>query len=196
LTQENDNLKTAATVKTQLANIAGEDNESRQMESRQLREVMKKAIDARDEQFKLNSDLRDKLTQLGKDFSKLNESYRLVLKDNATFQKALAANKLPTEAKEYEKLNTPAPVVQGIVMDARKSKDGAEMVEISLGSDDGVVTGHEMFIYRSGLKTQERPRYLGKLQIVNTFPDRSIGLVTDKSKNGMIQKGDDVTTKL
>ncbi|MFO1019754.1 MAG: hypothetical protein U0903_03540, partial [Planctomycetales bacterium] len=91
LTQENDNLKTAATVKTQLANIAGEDNESRQMESRQLREVMKKAIDARDEQFKLNSDLRDKLTQLGKDFNKLNESYRLVLKDNSTFQKALAA---------------------------------------------------------------------------------------------------------
>ena len=72
---------------------------------------------------------------------------------------------------------------------------GAELVEISLGSDQGLKKGHEMTVYRSGLNKGANGKYLAKIVIVNTYPDKAVGRVIEGSRNGVIQKGDNVSTR-
>ncbi|MFN0053354.1 MAG: hypothetical protein ACKV0T_14315 [Planctomycetales bacterium] len=68
-------------------------------------------------------------------------------------------------------------------------------MEVSLGSDDGLKPGHEMTVYRSGLKGNQRSKYLARIKIVKSTPDKAVGQVIESSRNGLIQKGDYVTTK-
>lgn len=76
------------------------------------------------------------------------------------------------------------PKVEGIVI----AIDGKDLVEISLGSDDGLKTGHTMEVYRGNT-------YLGRVVIKKTEPDRSVGQIMKELKRGPIKKGDNVTTK-
>ncbi len=86
---------------------------------------------------------------------------------------------------------TPPPPLEGRVVDYVKEKKGnTELVEVSLGSDDGLSVGHTMTVYnREG-------RYLGQIRLTLVNADKAVGIVTLKEKNTVIQKGDNVTTKL
>lgn len=197
LTAEYDQAKTAAAVKTQLASIAADDNAARQDESSILREVLKKRGEAYDAQVAAYKKLADEQSALAKNFEKVSANYETALKDKATLEQILAANKLSSDPKNYESLRTPPPLVQGKVIEAPKNRSGrSEFVAISLGSDDGVSKGDQMTLYRSGLDNKSEPKFLGKIQIVQVHPDNAVGLVVDKAKNSMIQEGDDVTTGL
>ena len=66
------------------------------------------------------------------------------------------------------------------------------MVEISLGSDDGLARGHSLSIYRTDGKGKD----LGEIRMINITPDTAVGLIIDREKTGIIKKGDNVTTKL
>jgi hypothetical protein len=63
------------------------------------------------------------------------------------------------------------------------------LVEVSLGSDDGLKAGHTLQVYRG-------KRYLGQITIRSTVPDRAIGQIDKQLQRGPIQMGDNVTTKL
>jgi hypothetical protein len=114
------------------------------------------------------------------------------------FQQALEAAGITADANELAGRISPPPKVDGVILDNRPARrlGAAELVEISLGSDDGLKKGHEMSIYRSGSKSGTPARFLGKMVIVKTEPDRAVGEVIESSRNGVIQKGDNVTTKL
>ena len=88
----------------------------------------------------------------------------------------------------------PPPLVRGLVYNTKAPQrtGGTELVEISIGSDDGLSEGHELDIYR----TTNGGQYLGRMQVVFVQADRAVGKVIQKSKNGIIQRGDYVTTKL
>ena len=77
------------------------------------------------------------------------------------------------------------PPLDGIVTAVRPNK----LVEISLGSDDGLQIGHTVQIYRG-------QSYLGRAQIINVSPDRSVGQLDPEMKRGPVQKDDRVSTKL
>ena len=53
-----------------------------------------------------------------------------------------------------------------------------------------------MTVSRSGLKTGQRAKFLGMIRIVKTYPDKAVGEVIEGTRNGVIQKGDNVTTKI
>ena len=77
------------------------------------------------------------------------------------------------------------PKVEGIVMDV----SGTDLVEISIGHDDGLKEGHTLDVYRGS-------SYLGRIIIRKTAPDRAVGQVVKELKRGQIKKGDHVTSKL
>ena len=61
----------------------------------------------------------------------------------------------------------------------------------------GLKKGHEMSVIRTGLnKPGQQPKFLCKILILNTTPDKAVGEVIEGTRNGVIQKGDNVTTKL
>ncbi len=78
----------------------------------------------------------------------------------------------------------PLPVT-GIVLAVNSS----DLVEISIGSDDGLKSGHILQVYRGNT-------YLGQITIRTTGPDRAVGQIDKKLQRGQIRKGDNVTTKL
>ena len=197
LTAEYDQVKAAAAVKTQLAGIAAEDNEARQEEAVRLREVLEKRREAYDSLVGTYKKLVDDNIELAKTFEILKIDLETALKDKATLEQILVANKLSADPKSYASLRPQPPLVKGRVLEASKSREGrTELVAISLGSDDGLNRGDTLTVYRSGLAKNEAPKFLGKIEIVSLEPDSAVGMVVDKSKNSLIPEGDDVTTGL
>ena len=95
-------------------------------------------------------------------------------------------------------MNSPPPAVEGLILNTKKDKqNGTKFVEVSLGSDDGLSKGHQLYVYRFGTKENgNRPKYLGKIELVYVVPDKAVGTVIDAAKNGVIEKGDHVNSKL
>jgi len=95
-------------------------------------------------------------------------------------------------------MKSPPPSVEGLILNTKKDKqNGTKFVEVSLGSDDGLSKGHQLFVYRFGTKENgNRPKYLGKIELVYVDPDKAVGTVIDAAKNGVIEKGDHVNSKL
>jgi hypothetical protein len=90
-------------------------------------------------------------------------------------------------------INKPAdlvpPKVEGRVLASRSNG----LVEISVGSDDGLMKGHEAFIYRN---QGGESKFVAKIEIVQTTPDRSVGKVIPSYKKSPILRDDNVVTKL
>lgn len=65
-------------------------------------------------------------------------------------------------------------------------------VEISIGSNDGLVTGNELFLFR----TQPRPQFLAKVKIVATYPNKAVAdVIGGKTVNSnKILEGDIVAS--
>lgn len=88
--------------------------------------------------------------------------------------------------------NTPpdavTPTVDGLVSRV-KQVAGAQLVEVTIGADDGLKQGNTVEVYRGD-------RYLGRLDILKTSPDRAVGRVDRRFQQGAIQEGDRVATRL
>jgi hypothetical protein len=80
------------------------------------------------------------------------------------------------------------PTVNGLVSQVRRS-GGAQFVEVTIGSDDGLSEGNTLEVSRGA-------RYLGRIEIVETSPDKSVGRVDRRFQQGQIQEGDRVATRI
>jgi hypothetical protein len=76
------------------------------------------------------------------------------------------------------------PKVEGIVTDV----SDRDLLEISIGADDGLKVGHALDVYRGN-------QYLGRIVIKRTSPDRAVGQVMRELQRGQIKRGDRVTTR-
>lgn len=63
-----------------------------------------------------------------------------------------------------------------------------DLVEVSVGQDDGLREGHIMEIYRGDT-------YIGQIKIMKVAPDRAVGQINKDLKRGQVRKGDHVTTR-
>ncbi|MBI3465907.1 MAG: hypothetical protein HY000_23060 [Planctomycetes bacterium] len=86
----------------------------------------------------------------------------------------------------------PPPNVEGIVL--RTAADGSDLLEISIGSDDGLRAGHPLYVYRLG-STPAQARYLGKIEVREVDPDRAVAKIVRPLK-GKIQKDDHVSSRI
>ena len=83
-----------------------------------------------------------------------------------------------------------APPVQGEI--ARVDAQNRQF-EITIGSDDGLAVGHQLFLYR----TQPRAEYLGKATVISTDPDRSvIRVIGTTVQNKKVKEGDIVSSTI
>jgi hypothetical protein len=72
---------------------------------------------------------------------------------------------------------------------ASRRADGQQLIEISLGYDDGIRPGQKIEVFRGD-------RYLGRAEILRADPDVSVARVLREYQIGQIQEQDDVSTKL
>ena len=81
--------------------------------------------------------------------------------------------------------NAVPPPLDGIVTAVGESN----LIEVSLGSDDGLRVGHRIEVFRDN-------SYLGHAIVLKTDPDRSVAQMDDKTQRGLIKVRDRVATKI
>jgi hypothetical protein len=110
---------------------------------------------------------------------KLERLRGVLSKNNIDWEEALKGPVLPVSEK-----------VNGVVRAARKNESrSAELVEISVGSDDGITKSMRLTIYRGA-------KYVCQIEVTEVYPDVAVGRVSEETRNGTIERGDNVTTKL
>lgn len=191
-------VKTERDTQRELALNATEEAKIRQAEaiaehevnSRLLRTLNESGVEKRaltDEIF--NKDVRE--DQLIEKHSRLLDEYAALKKGVSS---TVSLQKRPSRGPAAK---TPAPNVKGEVTVVRKAKDNSsELVQISIGSDDGLQEGHSLSVYRFRPGNDRASMYLGEIEIVYVRSDKAVGQVIHPAKNGEIEVGDNVTTKL
>jgi uncharacterized protein YlxW (UPF0749 family) len=95
---------------------------------------------------------------------------RLLLKQNGLSLDSLPKDRVPT--------------MNGVVMAVSD-----DAIEVSLGFDDGLQTGHQIEVYRND-------EYLGRAIVKSVKPDRAVAVLVREYSRGIVQRGDKVTTRL
>jgi hypothetical protein len=150
-------------------------------ENAELRALVRTAEQARDDKF---NDVVVKTDQLN-EFEGLLQEQR---ERNVDLLSQVSDMKMVLDRHGLDRF-TPVvdlpPSVDGIVT-AVGEKD---LVEISIGSDDGLRSGHTLEVFRNNA-------YLGRVVIKETWPDRAVAEIIKEYRRGIIRKGDRVATKL
>jgi len=150
-------------------------------ETNQLRASLRDSQQARNEKFDQVVQLMDKVAELEGVKKNLQEYEKQLLTQVARQKRVLESRNLD----EFTPVVDVPPRVDGIVT-AVGEKD---LIEISLGSDDGLRAGHTLDVFRNN-------SYLGRVKIVRTEPDKAVAEILGAYRKGIIRKGDRVATKL
>jgi hypothetical protein len=163
--------------------------DERRKETELLRD-QKSAVEKQANGFKLRqTELNDRIRELERQSKTLEDNNKDLRDRAARFQTALRRNGLPDDVSTYKGLESPPPVHGEVArVDAQNRR-----LEITIGSDDGLVPGHELFLYR----TKPRAEYLGKVQVLAVDPDQAVVKVIGTTVQGKkIQEGDIVSSTI
>jgi hypothetical protein len=197
LKKESGDLQVARKTASEQSLIAGQDSKSRKTEADNLRALNHELTSKRDAEYNERIKLEDANHALEIALESAVQKNKDLLGRIALLQQALEANGISSDVTELATKNAPPPVVDGKITEIRRpKKQGSnELVAISLGSDDGLKRGHELTAFRASVPGSGQAKFLAQIRIVETTPDASVGEVIERSRNGVIQKGDNVTTK-
>ena len=122
----------------------------------------------------------DQLLQAENERRRANDLQIRTAADLANARQVLDMFNLKDDPKFYDNAE-----VDGVVLAVK----GGNTLEISIGSDDGLNKGAYLRIFRAN-----GSMYLGKAQVLQTAPDRSVCRVIPESRQGVITKGDRVSS--
>lgn len=135
------------------------------------------------------TELNDRIRELERMNKTLDDNTKDLRDKVARYSTLLRRNGLSDDIRNIKGIESP-PLVEGQVA---KVDSTNRRVEITIGSDDGLVAGHELYLYR----TKPRPEYLGKIQIITVDPDQAVGKVIGTIIQGKkIQEGDIVSSTI
>jgi myosin heavy subunit len=149
-----------------------------------LRQTVKTAQQARDTLFKTALDATEELHRAAGEYNTARER-------NEQMTKQVAGMTAVMREKGIDPGTEPGsvvPAVEGVVSKIER-KAGAQLVEVTIGADDGLKTGNTLEVSRGA-------KYLGRVQIIETSPDKSVGRVDRNYLQGQIQEGDRVATRI
>ena len=144
----------------------------------ELQQEVRSARQDRDQQFARVQELTDKLHQAEGTRQRLSEQLQQLTEDFTAATTVLRANDLSIDTP----VSRIPPDVHGEVV----ALDN-DMLELSVGEDDGFKRGHVMLVSRSG-------KYLARAVVERVAPDRAIARI--QYRNAPIQEGDRVQTKV
>jgi hypothetical protein len=152
-------------ARTQLAKLQAETNDKQQKVVEQIDRAAEIAAQLHEKESFLEI-ANERKAQLEKQVSQA----RLLLKQNGLSLDSLPKDRVPT--------------INGVVMAVAD-----DSIEVSLGFDDGLQTGHQIEVYRND-------EYLGRAIVKSVKPDRAVAVLVREYSRGIVQRGDKVTTRL
>lgn len=146
-----------------------------------LREQIRTAQEDRDAQFAKVVTLTDDVHKKQQEITRLSEREKQLAAQVAKARALLAFH--------GEDINSPvdkrAPTMRGKVLAVNDEK----MVEVDLGSDDGLRVGHKLEVFRG-------PKYIGRVVVLSTATDKSVAKIDVDYTKTPVLRGDDVATRL
>jgi len=146
-----------------------------------LRNEIRLAQQDRDEKFGVVVALTDTISGLQGSVSTLEET-EVQLRDQLSRRKLVMD---AYELTEYTPVVDIPPRVDGIVTKVGETT----LIEVSIGSDDGLRAGHTLEVFRNNA-------YLGRVEVTQLEPDRAVCRIIPAYRKGIIKRGDRVATKL
>lgn len=146
-----------------------------------LRKDLQTAQLTRDTAFDSVVTLTDKRNELEGNARVLSERNAELNKMHTLAMHVLSRNNLSL----YSPVDGKPPVVEGQILRIGEK----DLLEISIGSDDGLQKGHTLEVFRNN-------SYLGRVVVKETSPDRSVVQIIPEYRKGIIKVGDRVATKL
>jgi hypothetical protein len=178
---ELDTLAGAHSKATEAAETAQTRLAALEEETKKLRDDLRSSQKDRDKIFMTVVDLTEKLNQAESVRQNLDEVNKQATDQMAQMKMVLDRNGLSPDATTVAHI---PPKVEGVVMEVGDKN----LLEISIGADDGLKIGHSLDVYRGN-------QYLGRIVIKKTGPDRAVGQVMRELQRGQIKRGDRVTTR-
>jgi hypothetical protein len=149
-----------------------------------LRTQVRTEEQARDDAFTKALNATEQLHQSRNKYESAEERSRQLTAQNASMRMMMKENGMNPDTPP----GAIVPTVNGVVSQVRRNA-GAQLVEFTIGADDGLKAGNTVEVYRG-------TKYLGRLDIIQTSPDKSVGRVDRRYLQGQIQEGDRVATRL
>jgi predicted Holliday junction resolvase-like endonuclease len=168
----------AAVASTQAINqtLAGEVGD--------LRQKIRGEQQTRDRVFKQALDATEQLNQAAGEYQNARERSDQLTKQVAGMRTVMVEKGIDpaTDPKGV------VPTVEGVVSGTKRA-GGAQLVEVTIGADDGLKAGNTLEVSRGD-------KYLGRLEVIQTSPDKSVTRVDRNFQQGQIQEGDRVATRI
>ena len=181
---------------TGIAEATANEAAFRQAEAERIRVKNETLQQTLDQQVEVNRGLRDEIRVKEIAYDELLARYNEMQEENAFYTKVIRLNGLETDRSLVIGMAEPPPPIEGVVVQTSKDKTNrTRLAQISIGTDDGIAVGHVLDVFRSA-NGDEDAKYLGRIRIVYAESDEAVGTVVEAAKNGIIEKGDNVTTKL
>ncbi len=160
--------------------IAASDQElaARTAENAELRKQLVDARQDRDNQYQKFVQTYDQLARLQGEKQTLDKQSKELARDFSAAKEKLDIIGITPDTK----LDGP-PAVTGAVSAVKNN-----MVEITLGLDDGIRIGNELDVFRGAA-------HVGRIRITRSVPDKAIGEVMLEHARGFIVVGDRVDSK-
>jgi len=176
-------------IAEQNANSALEEAGAKRAETVLLR-TQKSAVEKQANEFKLRqAELTDRIRELERIQETATRNNADLRERVAKFTTLLQKNGLSTDITQIKGVENPPPV-EGLI---KRVDPTNRRVEISIGSNDGLVDGHELYLFR----VKPRPEYLGKILIVAVDPNQAVGRVVGNTFQGKkIKEGDIVSSTI
>jgi chromosome segregation ATPase len=173
----------------QSAKTALDEVESRRKETMLLRD-QKSAVEKQANEYQLRqADLNDKIRELERMLDTATRNNSDLRERVAKYTTLLQNNGLSTDISQITGRENPPPVTGQV----KKVDPTNKRLEITIGADDGLVVGHELFLYR----TKPRAEYLGRGQIIAVDPDQAVVRVLGNTVQGKkIKEGDIVSSTI
>lgn len=168
---------TAATEATQ------ENNTKLTAQVQSLRDEIRENQQARDQAFATTVKATDEVNQAVGELTALRDRNVQLAQELADKTALLDDNGIDPDTSPEGIV----PRVRGVVTKSERNA-GVQLIEISVGADDGLKPRHTVEVYRGD-------RYLGRAEILKTEPDRAVGRVLRQFQQGQIEEGDNVATR-
>jgi hypothetical protein len=173
----------------QAAKSSLEEVEAKRQETTLLR-TQKSTVEKEANDYKLvQAELKDQIRELQRTNETASKKNADLLERAAKYSTLLRQSGLPDDITLIKGLESPPPVVGEV----KRVDSTNRRIEITIGSDDGLVAGHELFLFR----TKPRPEYIGKISVVSVDPDQAVGKVIGNTYQGKkIKEGDVVSSTI
>ncbi len=165
---------------TQASNTSAQELEKLTEVNRQLREQIRKEREDRDQLFADTLLMTDQMNRLRGVVQHQTERNEQLMAQLSRYREVVEMKGIDIN----QPLDGAPPERNGTVLVVDRPRD---LVEVSIGFDDGLRDGHLLDVSRQG-------RYVGKLKIRRTEPNRAVAEILKDYETAIIREGDRVDT--